>query len=205
MESRKNRNVIYPGDGTALIELNLGFHAIVDEADVDLLKSVACWRVSQNKNSNTIYVRGDKRNTCGNNFSVYMHRVILNVDSNFIVDHINGNGLDNRRANLRQCTVSENMWNSRVPKTNKSGFKGVSWMSRHNKWRSAIRFKGKAFTIGYFDTVEAAAKAVAAARIKLHGEFANHGQHTNQHLVKSRSVPTTYSPPMQENMCDQGE
>ena len=88
-------------------------------------------------------------------------------------DHINGDKLDNRIANLREATQSLNMCNSRIPKTNTSGIKGVSWIKSKKRWRAKIGFDGKCYELGRgFKTKEEAAKAVAQKRQELHGEFA---------------------------------
>ena len=202
-ESRfyKTNKVIYPGDGTALIELSGGYGAIVDEVDAPWLTEMGCWCKLIGKNKNKIYVVSRCRKTKNINI---IHRIITNAPNGFEVDHINGNTLDNRRSNLRVCTSSENQHNRRINMNNRSGVKGVG-LHNNGKWRARIKLNNKSIFLGYFDTKEEAASAVAAARIKLHGEFANHGQHPNQHLGTSYSVPTTYSPTMQENMCDHGQ
>jgi hypothetical protein len=197
----KTNKVIYPGDDTAFIELKGGRHVIVDEADASWLTDLAFWRLNGMKR----YAVARCRNS-NDHVNIFMHRIILNVDNGFYVDHINGNGLDNRRSNLRQCTKSENQWNSRIQSNNTSGFKGVDWSKLKNKWRAKIKVGGVRIELGYFDDIEMASEAVAAARIKLHGEFANHGHGpADQHLVTSHSVHTTYSQPMQENMQDQDQ
>lgn len=89
----------------------------------------------------------------------YMHRMILNLsDPDQKVDHINHNGLDNRRENLRVCTQSENQRNSR--KINRSSkYRGVSWRKREKKWQVIIRYSGKIKWLGYFESEIEAAKA----------------------------------------------
>jgi hypothetical protein len=102
-----------------------------------------------------------------------LHRLIMNPPKGMMVDHINGDGLDNRRANLRVCTNAENGRNQRLSKNNKSGYKGVSWFKRDKKWRSKIKHEGKSRCIGLFDCPEKAARAYDAVAKELFGEYAN--------------------------------
>ena len=88
-----------------------------------------------------------------------------------MIDHINGDPLDNRVTNLRLCTPSQNQWNRGVSKNNTSGFKGVSWRARRSKWYAAIQVYGKTKYLGSFDTAEAAAEAYSAAARLLHGDW----------------------------------
>lgn len=88
------------------------------------------------------------------------------------IDHINGNPSDNRIANLREATRSQNMRNKRVSSHNISGFKGVFWCKQRLKWRTNIRSDGKSIYVGHFDTPEDAHRAYAEAAAKIHGEFA---------------------------------
>lgn len=98
--------------------------------------------------------------------SFLMHREILNVtDRNIFVDHINHNCMDNRKENLRVCTHSQNMMNSKIHIDNKSGYKGVYWHKTNKRWVSRINIKKKPIDIGYFDDKMSASKAF--------GEFAN--------------------------------
>lgn len=88
------------------------------------------------------------------------------------VDHINGNRSDNRIVNLRLATNAENLRNRSKPKNNVSGFKGVSWIERYQKWQATIKFDGKNKFLGRFDTREDAADAYNQAALKHHGDFA---------------------------------
>jgi hypothetical protein len=104
---------------------------------------------------------------------VKMHRVIMGVtDRNIQVDHINGKSLDNRRANLRLCTMAENQRNRGPAKSNTSGFKGVYWDTRAGKWHAHITVNNKKTNLGlYADSIDAA-RAYNAAATKWHGPFA---------------------------------
>ena len=87
-------------------------------------------------------------------------------------DHINGDGLDNRKQNLRTCTHTENMRNRGKSKNNTSGFKGVSWHKRGKTWDAKIAHNKKLMHIGSFKDKEVAAKAYDRKAIELHGKFA---------------------------------
>jgi hypothetical protein len=88
------------------------------------------------------------------------------------IDHINGDGLDNRWSNLRLATRAENIRNSRTKATNTSGFKGVSWHKRDRKWQAHIKINGRSKNLGLFEAPEDAHAAYVAAAQKYHGEFA---------------------------------
>lgn len=101
---------------------------------------------------------------------IQMHRLIK--ETNLEVDHINGNSLDNRVENLRVVTHQQNVWNIRKIPKNKSGYRGVSYLSRKRKWQATICHKGKTVFLGYFDDKESAARAYDLKAISLRGEFA---------------------------------
>ena len=88
------------------------------------------------------------------------------------IDHIDRNKSNNIWINLRECTASENKANSTKQSNNTSGFKGVHWVKRANKFRAKIQFQKKLIHIGYFDTAEEAAAAYNTKAIELNGEFA---------------------------------
>lgn len=102
-----------------------------------------------------------------------MHRQVLSVPDDMDVDHINGNGLDNRKSNLRICTTKENCSNRKINKNNKSGFKGISWSKKGGAWSASIGVNNKRLHLGYYKNKEDAARAYNHAAKILHGEFAN--------------------------------
>ena len=103
-----------------------------------------------------------------------MHREIagLTWGDKLVVDHINGNPLDNRRTNLRVCTNAENMRNRGKNKNNTSGFKGVTYFKFAKLWKAQIKVDRKGVFLGYFKTPEAAHQAYCEAAAKYHGDFA---------------------------------
>lgn len=92
-----------------------------------------------------------------------------------IVDHINGNGLDNRRCNLRAVTPVQSALNRRQKSTNRSGFKGVHWNTQRLLWQATIQVDGRRTYLGFFTTPKAAAEAYWEAAQRLHGAFARQG------------------------------
>lgn len=107
--------------------------------------------------------------------TVYMHRFIMDAPPGMKVDHINGNGLDNRRENLRICTHSENNFNKRKPiKDNPvSRYKGVFWNKKCSKWVAKVRKNNVTKHAGYYDCEREAALAYNKKALELHGDFAN--------------------------------
>ena len=106
------------------------------------------------------------------------HRIIFLMKYGYlplVVDHINGDTLDNRVENLREATSSQNMHNSKISRNNKSGIKGVFWNSAYKKWQGNVNSGGKQHFAGRFESIEDAQRAVINLRNKLHKEFVNHG------------------------------
>ena len=117
---------------------------------------------------------------CGNIFRKrhQAHRVLWALTYNewpeFDIDHINGIRHDNRIANLRAVSRSENLKNVRLRDENTSGFTGVHWAEDRNKWRAEICSDGVKIKIGSFDTLEEAVRAREEANVR-HGFHPNHG------------------------------
>jgi len=109
----------------------------------------------------------------GKQITIPMHRYILGMESGDSrqVDHINGNPMDNRRANLRICSKDENCRNRRVHSNNRLGIKGVS--AHGDKFRSEIQVNKRRVYLGLHDTAELANEFYALAAEMLHGEFAS--------------------------------
>ena len=98
-----------------------------------------------------------------------MHIFILGFKG---IDHIDGNGLNNQRNNLRKATHQENMMNRQSNKNSSSQFKGVHWYERTNKWQARITFNQKRISLGYFTSEIDAAKTYNKKALELFGEFA---------------------------------
>lgn len=149
------------------IPLTKGHFAIVDDDDYE---DLARWKWSY---SDGYPVR--KVQTATGAKTYCMHRQIMQPPDGYVVDHINGYRLDNRRANLRICTWAQNTIN-RPPNFQKqsSPYKGVYFHKKRvaNPWMARIRHNDTIHHLGVFPTAEDAAKAYNDAALKLHGEFA---------------------------------
>jgi hypothetical protein len=149
------------------IPLTHGKFALVDDADFDWLNQWK-WRI-KDRNRNVLYAVRNLSRTMGEK-EIFMHRTINETPDELFTDHINGDGLDNQRKNLRCCSKSQNGANRGGPKNNTSGFKGVVLIK--GKWVALIHRNKKVFYLGVFATPEEAAKAYDEGAKKLHGEFA---------------------------------
>lgn len=153
------------------IKLTHGFETIVDDEDYEYLSQWP-WHATSPKSGKHIYAcrkgricEGDHRQT------ILMHRIIINVPDNLKTDHINGNGLDNRRSNLRMCTDAQNGYNSKK-KGKTSKYKGVTWRPRSKQWAARIAANGICYNLGLFTNEHAAAYVYNLAAEYLFGEFA---------------------------------
>lgn len=155
--------VIQPqNDRIRFIPLTKGKVAIVDVEDYEWLSEHKWW--TSTKSSGFYACRQE------NNAKIYMHRIIIKAPQGLFVDHIDRNGLNNRRSNLRLCTISQNIRNRRS-KIGTSKYKGVYWDKKCNKWRAAI-FLREHTNLGLFDNEVDAAKAYDRKADELFGEFA---------------------------------
>ena len=154
-----------PNDEIRYIPLTRGKFAIVDAADYERL-SKHKWLASGDEQRGFYAAR-----RVGNKL-VLMHRVIMNAPEGTVVDHINGNSLNNRRGNLRLCTQKQNSRNARSSRHSTSRFKGVYFHKQTGKWVATIGYNGKTIHLGSFDDEIEAAKAYDRKARELFGEFA---------------------------------
>lgn len=162
-EKRLIRKIDNPDIGVLEVtnKLGISFAVLYDKRDEDIIETYN-W-----------YVESSYSNIVISNPGLLLSRTLLKVtDPSLVVDHINGNPLDNRRCNLRICTQSENSANKKMYNNKSSVYKGVSWYKTYNKWRCSIGFKRQLIFIGYYDNEEDAAKAYDEKAKELFGEYA---------------------------------
>ena len=105
---------------------------------------------------------------CGELKSMLVHRLVMGACGGMVIDHINGDPMDNRKENLRLSSKLENAQNHKVYKTNTTGVTGVSWHKGAGKYTARISANGVRHILGYFDTIEEAAKEYKKAVVILH-------------------------------------
>ncbi len=152
---------IYVGDGE---------WAIVDEGDYRRLSKYKWSIVGDEKHKYAARILREKK--YGRIKTVYLHREIMNAPKGLVVDHINNKGLDDRRANLRLATHSQNCCNRPIKGRGTSKYVGVCFVKSKKRWCARTKYYGKAMFLGYYDCEIEAAKAYDAGAKKYHGEFA---------------------------------
>jgi hypothetical protein len=140
-----------------------GHEALVDDEDYELVAQHR-WRLAKGG-----YARTWMPMIRGRRASVSMHRLLVPAQ---VVDHVNGNGLDNRRGNLRPATPAENARNRRKLCAATSQYRGVSWNERRGAWKSSVYHAGRRYFLGYFTNELDAAEAYQEKAKELFGEFA---------------------------------
>jgi hypothetical protein len=165
VSAMQKRQAIIEGD-IARLPVSRGLEAIIDASDVPLVEA---WNWTAIKVGKAFYVY--RRQSDAKKTAIYLHRVLMNAPNGVQVDHINRNPLDNRKANLRLATVTQNLWNQGVSKRNTSGTKGVAFIQQRQKWRATIMVNGKNRHLGYFARREDAAAAYAKAVYDERGDF----------------------------------
>lgn len=147
----------------AYVSLTRGFEAVIDVRDVPLVEGHA-WRAALSKHGHA-YAQAQIGGEC-----VAMHRHLLDTPAGLWVDHQDGDGLNNRRSNIRNCTPTQNMANKAVERRNRLGIKGVSL--ERGRYRATITPNGRKVSLGVFSTPEEASAAYQGAARVLWGEFA---------------------------------
>lgn len=150
------------------IPLTRGCVALVDDKDFEFLSRFKWHAVPI---GNTIYARrctGDRE--YGNRKDFFLHREIMQPPNGMVIDHIDGDGLNNARANLRVCTRAQNQINKHQAPANR--FYGVTFSKAAQKWMAQLRANKRHYYLGVFETDEEAARARDAAALKYQGEFA---------------------------------
>lgn len=150
----------------AEIKLSQNKIAIIDDEDYVRVSSLKWFA---HKRTNKFYAE-----TARNEKHMHLHRFILGInDRSIIIDHIDGDSLNNKKSNLRICTVSQNSFNKK-PYSNSpiKGIKGVSFIKRINKWRAQIQANKKKIYIGVYNTHIDAAIAYNERAKELFGEYA---------------------------------
>lgn len=173
MAKREIREIVI-NDNIAYVPLTRGKFAIIDAEDVHLVEGWN-WTAVKRSDGKTFYAArnqylGGGRRSAKSKY-VRMHRIIAGVADDVLVDHRDGDGLNNRRGNLRAATPVQNQQNSGIRKDNKSGFKGVGWHKAANGWVANITLNGKRKHLGVFPSAEAAYEAYLKAAKTEFGEF----------------------------------
>lgn len=163
----KNRYEVR-GDITVILIRYKGetLEVLIDTEDFEKVSSLeATWYGYKHPNRKEIYVAMDLDRSSGRKH-YKLHRLIMDAPKGMVVDHINHNGLDNRKSNLRVCTIAENRQNQKGPRRDNrtSEIRGVYWDKKRGKWRAGLKVKGKRVDLGYFDDKEDAGRTVKQAR-----------------------------------------
>ena len=160
------------------IPLNKGFFTVIDSTDQDIV--IKSLQVTVSSASTKDYATINLKTPNGIR-PIRLHRLIMErmlgraLERHELVDHIDGDGLNNQRANLRLCTKATNAINSKRRSDNQSGFKGVCFHPYSGLWRAYIRANNKQQSLGYYKTPEEAHEAYKKAAAEIYGEFARFG------------------------------
>lgn len=142
-----------------------GFKFLVDEEDVGKVSQYFIRGAKHERGYVRIMAKVGEKQT---NIS----RIIMDAPPDKFVDHINGDPLDNRKANLRLCTNAQNLWNQKTHRNSKSGTIGVYWRKDNSNWAVEIKANGKKYKRSGFKSIEEARACRAKLAAQLHGEFA---------------------------------
>lgn len=143
-----------------------GKFAIVDDEDYEFLSQYK-WFAFYPGRGNHVYARA-----IVNKKDFLMHKLLIKSPEGMVIDHIDGNSLNNQRKNLRVCSIADNVKNQKIRIDNKSGFKGVYWKKDKRKWEVTLQINGNKIFGGYYKNKIDAAKAYNFHALKYFGEFA---------------------------------
>lgn len=152
---------------TKLIPLTRGKFAVVDDSDFEEINQWKWCFVPSREGTGYAFRSKGKGGTWE---SFLMHRVIMKPPKSMMIDHINHDGIDNRRENLRIVTNSQNQSNVGLISTNTTGFRGVRF--HKNGWEASLKFNTTFIYLGRFKSAEDAARAYDSKILELHGELA---------------------------------
>lgn len=171
MPTKNPNRYAHLNDGSVLVMLERSDGTVLPcYIDTSVFGLVRGFRWYAQRHRNTFYAATNVRKPDGTQMKLYLHRLLL-PDAKEI-DHRDGNGLNNRRANLRAATSSQNKANKVKRGNTSSVFKGVSWHKRGKKWQTQIKSNGKNIHLGYFVSELDAARAYNKAALKHFKEFA---------------------------------
>lgn len=165
----RDRDLWIEGD-VAYLPLSRGYVAVLDADDAEKVNGFK-WTADVQAGGTIIYAHRMTR-VNGARKKVSLHRLIMNAPAGVFVDHIDCDGLNNRKSNLRLVTPAQNKMNCRPSSKSEHGFKGIWRDKGTNKWRASIKHQGKASSLGFFETPEEASAAYFSAAKNLFGEFA---------------------------------
>lgn len=165
MEVDRVKNKYHIEGDTTIIEIHYEgdiLHTYIDTENLPLVQVPGItWYGYRDGVSDRIYVQAHKYHS-----TIKMHRVIMRcTNSRQLVDHIDHNTLNNRKSNLHIVDRRGNALNSRLYKTNKSGYRSVAWHKGHNKWHVQVRVNQKDIHIGYYADLLEAARVATQARL----------------------------------------
>ncbi len=153
-----------------LIPLTQGQFAQVDDSDYDFLMQ---WKWHAELRDKIWYARRGRLISDSSHGNLYMHRIIMKPVRELVVDHIDHNGLNNQKSNLRICTRQQNQFNGSKQENSTSGFYGVRWDKARTKWCAELKINSKKVYMKRFSCEIEAAKAYDEVAKKYRGDFAN--------------------------------
>lgn len=176
------------------IKLTKGKIALIDEEDFEIVSQYRWWVLSKGNGRHVAatWTKGSHKTRT----RIYMHRLIMGAAAHLVVDHINHDALDNRRANLRLCSTLQNNLNRRKRRTPgaTSIYKGVCWDAEYHRWCAQIRLGGRNRKIGRYASEKEAAIAYDRAARRDFGQFAclNFPRNGEPCAVRSQSSLADY-------------